>query len=104
MAAEAFVYDKMSSGYLNLKNANYEMLVPEVRDHQLIRPTLIRRDNQGRNDLFIMAEKADLQVDFPNGKLIITMYNVDMIEIGGKRGVAKAGTWSVPLSAIEEAP
>ncbi len=96
------LYDQLKSGYLDLKKANCEIWAKEVKDGRLIRPVIMHRDNEGRNERIEMAEEGELKVDWAKGNLIIVLSNVVIISRdGGVRTVAAGSTWPIPLASID---
>jgi RNA polymerase sigma factor (sigma-70 family) len=102
-AAVDSLYEKLGAGYLDLEKANYEILVREVKGRRLIRPILVRRGSQGRNDLFVTAEEAELKVDLTKGILLFIMSKVVMTSTDGDRGYFESRSLSIPLASIEGA-
>jgi RNA polymerase sigma factor (sigma-70 family) len=94
---------KLSGGYLDLKTANYEIWVQEVKGRSLIRPILVRRGSQGRNDLVAMGDEAELKVDLEKGILQLIMSKAVTISTDGDRGSMETRSWSIPLASIEGA-
>jgi RNA polymerase sigma factor (sigma-70 family) len=96
-------YVKLSRCHLDLKEANYEIWVREVKGRRLIRPILVRRDSQGQGDFLAIGDEAELKVDLEKGILLLIMSKVVIISLDGDRSTMEARSWSIPLASIEGA-
>lgn len=81
--SEEFLYAKLRRDLcFNEPGLNYSIYVREVHGRRLIGPIFKQRNDKNEYTLIASASEAEIHVDLPNKKIIVTLILADMIKEG----------------------